>query len=119
LRFEDPKDKIVDELAKRVCERITRKVILKLQKLPASGNGNLKNMWDDICLQSQTERYISWNLYDDAVKGFVWGFIEELERFEQVAVWLQTDAGFDWHWKLMAETDARGVVDDKEVHVPL
>jgi hypothetical protein len=117
----DPKNKIVDELATRVCERVSRKIILKLQKLP-SGYGNLKSMWDDICFQKQTEQFISWNLYDDAVKGLVSGFIENLEHYEQAAIWLQTDTGFDWHWDLMAAADredASVVRDDKNVQIPL
>jgi hypothetical protein len=118
----DPRDKIINEVAKLVCEHITRKVILKLQRMEPCGFSDLKNVWNEICVQTQTEQFITWDLYDETVKGFVYGFIEKLKNDEQVAILLQTDAGFDWQGQQMENAgneDVSMLTDDKEEHVPL
>lgn len=118
----DPRDKIINEVAKLACERITRKVILKLQRMEPCGFSDLNNVWNEICVQARTEQFTTWDLYDETVKGFVYGFIEKLKNYEQVAIWLQTDAASDWQRELMdnPETaDVSTLPDDKEEHVPL
>ena len=118
----DPRDKVIDEVAERLCERIARKVILKLQKMEACGVSDLKNLWNEICVQVQSEQSITWDLYDNMVKGFVFGFVEKLKNYEQVAIWLQTDAGIDWLWKLTDNAEIENLsmpIDNKGEHAPI
>ena len=118
----DPRDKIINEVAKLACDRITRKVILNLQTLTSTGYPDLNNSWDEICVQVQMEQFITWDLYDDAVRGLVHGFIAKLKDYEQVAIWLQADAASDWQRELMENAGSEDVsmlTDDKEEHVPL
>lgn len=103
----DPRDKVIDEVAKRLCEPIARKIILRLQKMEPCAVSDLKNLWNEICVQVQSEQFISWDLYDETVKGFVYGFIEKLKNYEQVAIWLQTDGGFDWQVRQMDNAGMR------------
>ncbi len=86
------------------------------------GFSDLNNVWNEICVQVQAEQFTTWDLYDETVKGLVYGFIEKLNDYEQVAIWLQTDAGLDWHWELMENVDKQSIsvdIDNKEVKVPI
>lgn len=47
------------------------------------------------CEAAESEQFTTWDRYDETVKGLVCGFIEKLKHYEQVAIWLQTDAGLD------------------------
>jgi hypothetical protein len=87
-----------------------------------AGYSDLHNIWDEICVQNQTEQFTSWEGYDNTVRSLVYGFIEKLEDHEQVAIWLQTDAGFDWLWQLTENAEKENVsmpIDNKEEHVPM
>jgi hypothetical protein len=113
----DPRDRIINEVAKRVCKRITRKVILKLQKMKSVGYSDLHNIWDEICVQKQTEEFTSWEGYANAVRSLVYGFIEKLEDHEQVAIWLQTDldsVGIGSEWKTLRKRTSRCSVTRKK-----
>ena len=48
-------DKILAEIARKACERISRKVILAIQKMTegrlSGDDSGLKNLWDEVCCQ--------------------------------------------------------------------
>lgn len=92
-------DRIVTELAEVVCKRIARRTRMALTKMTGdcllSGDDTpLKNSWEEICVQLQTEESFAWSAYETTVRVTVTGFVEELQRYEIAAIWLQTnDAG--------------------------
>ena len=57
--------------------------------------GYLKNSWDDVCYQRQTEKSFSWSYYDDMILSFVAAQLKELSNYEVNGIWLQTDAIYD------------------------
>ena len=92
-------EKIIREIADAECERISRKVILALQKqtdcLMSGGDSGLKNVWDEICVQIQQEYSNYWNLYVETVEGLVEAEVNKLPIRIQEAIWLQTETGWN------------------------
>ena len=91
-------DSVIRSLANRAAERITRRVIVHLQRMPfqMADGCILKTTWDDFCVQVQTDHSLSWDLYDDIVGAAIESHIEALPEHEMQALWLQTRAGQDW-----------------------
>jgi hypothetical protein len=90
---------IVRALAEDVAQRITRKVIPTLQALTDKLSGDdsgLETMWDEICVQVQSEESVFWNVYDETAQNIVRGYIRELADYERAAIWLLTNAGENW-----------------------
>ena len=90
---------IVGNLAKDVCEQCTVRVIRHLQEMDAGLSGEasgLSNCWEEICVQVQHEESICWDTYVEVVKALVEGEIEVMPLWHQEAVWLQTDAHYEW-----------------------
>lgn len=75
-------------------------------------DSGLQNVWDEICVQVQYQESIYWDAYDEAVRAFVAAAVEELQPFEQEAIWLQTPQAFDWRWDDEAEQERYPVVID-------
>jgi hypothetical protein len=90
---------IVAALAEHAAQRITRRAIHAMQRMPSdlSGEGSgLATVWNEICVQLQHEQSFAWNAYDQTVHAVVDALVEELLPHEQAALWLQTDEGIDW-----------------------
>jgi hypothetical protein len=48
--------------------------------------------------------------------------VDKLNSHEQVAIWLRTDARFDWLWRATENTKKEGVsmpIGSKEEHAPV
>ncbi len=94
------KDEIIYGISKSVCEGVSRKVILKLQKMTEgmqSGDDSpLKNIWDEICVQVQHQESIYWSCYEDVIFSLVQAEVKQLETPIKQAIWFQTEWGFDW-----------------------
>jgi hypothetical protein len=105
---------IVHDLAEKVCQRLTRKAIIDLQKMDALLAGEdfgLQNTWDGICVQVQYEQSFSWEAYDDTVHLLLDTYMEELAVYEREAVWLQTPEGEDWDCEDSSEREPYPVFD--------
>lgn len=80
------------KLSKKICEKITRQTIKKLQlidsKLPEIKT--LKNVWDDVCYQHQKEMSNDWRHYDQKVASLVLLLVKDLESYELNAILLQS-----------------------------
>ena len=99
---------LLKKFAKEIAERITRKTISALQKLTdtlSGGGSGLKNAWDEVCVQVQCEESFFWDAYDGTVRSFVSAYIEELQPHEQLALWFQTEQGWDWLYDHGEESD--------------
>src|SRR5207244_4032167 len=92
-----------------------KRVILALQRLKdcrLSGDDSvLENTWDEICVQVQDQESVYWDAYDATVRMFVETELRRLKRTEMEAVWLQTDAGWDW-------SDENGGDDESQGEIP-
>jgi len=93
-------DKIISDLAHTACEKISRKVIRSLTKMTdgmQSGDGTfLKNIWDEVCVQVQTEESVMWDSYVDTIQALILDKLAGLDVTTKQAIWLQTDEGIDW-----------------------
>src|SRR5262249_53262429 len=96
----DYKDEIIRQMAERQCEHLCRKVILALQKMTdclLSGDDSLlKNVWDEMCVQVQGQESGFWEAYLNTLEQLISQQVQPLETTIKQAIWLQTEAGFDW-----------------------
>ena len=90
---------LLRKFAEEIAERISRKTLSALQKVTDTLSGDdseLKNAWDEICVQVQDEQSFFWDAYDETVRSFVSGYVEELQSHEKLVLWFQTEEGWDW-----------------------
>ena len=84
------------KLSDNLCKKIARQTIRWMQgQNTAIDIGYLENLWDDVCYQLQAGRSYSWNHYDFAIMTYVISKLEELNKYEANAIWLQTDNAYD------------------------
>lgn len=94
-----PEARLLDSMAKEAVKRLVRCVILELQRmreLLSGDDSGLANVWDEICVQKQSEESFLWDAYDDTVRATVEKVLEKVSITEVQAIWLQTDEGEDW-----------------------
>ena len=109
---------VVSQLAAQVAKRLTRKVITQLQRLKDVQSGDdskLQNVWDEICVQMQTEQSLSWDAYDDTARSLVAACLKTLPTHEQQALWLQTEEGSNWSLEDEEEREQFPVCDENTV----
>jgi hypothetical protein len=98
----DISEKIINQLANTISERISHQVELSLKGmtdgLQSSEDSGLENVWDEICVQVQSAHSMFWDLYDEVVINLIMPHIKKLEDYEKTALWLQTDSGWDWKY---------------------
>jgi len=86
--------------ARRECRRISRKTILALQKIrngrQSGEDSPLRNTWDEICVQVQSEESIFWGLYRDTIEGSIADEVERLDVPTKESIWLQTEGYEYW-----------------------
>lgn len=91
---------IIFELAHQAAKGVTRRVRRDLQKMKdgllSGDDSGLRNAWDEICVQAQTEESYAWEAYEDTITGFIEGYVKKLPEYEQEALWLQTPEGSSW-----------------------
>lgn len=58
------------DISKYHISKITRRVIRSLIKIK-SGYDCLENTWDEICVQMQSEMFITWNIYENGIEEFI------------------------------------------------
>jgi hypothetical protein len=96
----DISEKITNQLANTISERISRKVELSLKGmkdgLQSSEYSGLENLWDEVCVQVQSAHSMFWSLYDNLIYGLTLSNVKKLESYEMTAIWLQTDGGDEW-----------------------
>jgi hypothetical protein len=107
--------RVVKAVADAVAKRVARRVILGLQRMHHTLSGDdseLVTTWDEICVQVQYEKSFFWDAYDETVRALVAWEVENLPEHEKDALWLRTDAGWDWAYKPEDERPPEPVVDD-------
>jgi len=64
--------------------------------LLSGDDSGLENVWDEICVQQQTEESYSCGAYVETIRALLQGRVEELSMPELAAIWLRTEQGEDW-----------------------
>lgn len=94
------KDAVLDYISDKACEEISRTVIKDLRKMTEgmqSGDDTpLKNVWDEVCVQMQSEPSYMWDAYEDTILGMIGQEVHKLDKNIIGAIWLQTGEGEDW-----------------------
>jgi hypothetical protein len=99
---------IVRAVAEQACRRCVNSIRRSLERRPAelSGEGSgLSSVWDEICVQVQYEESFQWDAYEQTMLAFVEAIVEDLAQFEREAIWLQTEAAFEWEVEEAQERD--------------
>ena len=90
----DYRDKLIADISEYQCNRILRKTIKRLQKMTKemlSGDDSpLKNIWDEICVQVQSDYSWMWYSYEDTITAIIEETVKELIFPMLQAIWLQT-----------------------------
>jgi len=111
---------IVSVLARKISERLTRRVIADLQRMDtgqlSGDDSGLKNAWDEISVQVQQDHSIYWETYDEIVRNLAAQYVAELEPYEREALWLQTKEGLHWESKDEEDREHDPVVEDEIVN---
>lgn len=109
-------EKITREVARHSAQIITRKVIAALQRMTDctlfGDDSELKNVWDEVCVQVQFEESLFWDVYEETIDAIIQGEVEHLDRHILQALWLQTDRGDDWAMDNEKEENPPCVIDD-------
>ncbi|MEM5788924.1 MAG: hypothetical protein AAGU11_16550 [Syntrophobacteraceae bacterium] len=59
----------------------------------------LRNVWDEICVQVQSEFSTMWDFYLDTIEGIIAGHVEREIIPTKQAIWIQTEEGEAWAWE--------------------
>lgn len=93
---------LIRQYAHAAAERIRDDVINQLIDLNNTLSGDdsgLENAWEEICVQVQSgEESFFWEGYVDAMHDAILSALANAPERDSVALWLQTDQGWDWHW---------------------
>lgn len=97
-----------------------RQTVRALQVMPVDGllsgeDSGLTNVWDEICVQLQSEYSLYWSAYEQTIHAFVSAYVDELQLHELEAVWLITEQGEEWDCELEEERDPDPVLKDDVV----
>jgi hypothetical protein len=94
----------------QIADKIAFNTMRELQKFDsAEGEGDI-NLWDDICIQQQTEDFsIIWHIYEEQINGCVLNFVEQLKHHEKLAVFFLSDEGNELYDEMKE--------DDKGTHI--
>lgn len=106
---------IIRAVAEQAAARVARKVIRDLQRMHHKLSGEdteVRTTWDEICVQVQYEYSYYWDVYDETVRSLLAAYVEKLAEYEREALWLQSDAGFDWRFDNPKERFPYPVCDD-------
>ncbi len=85
--------------AENIADRIVRKAIRELKQIKVTLSGEdscLDNAWEEICAQVQYQNSYFWEAYEGTAWSIISQQISKLKCHELLAVWFQTDAGWDW-----------------------
>jgi len=113
--------RIIATFADAAVEHAAKEVIRGLQRLRNTpmlgGDSVLKNTWDEICVQVQYEESLCWDAYNDIARTFIDGALHRLSPQELHAIWLQTEAGFNWFGEHDLDAEIPFCRDDVVEHV--
>jgi hypothetical protein len=59
-------------------------------------DSRLRNVWEELCVQLQSEEGFGFAAYEETVRAIIEGCVQELPRYVVTALWLRTRAADDW-----------------------
>ena len=100
---------IVAAWARQLSKKIIKGAIADLKKLNGSamlsGEGSgLKNIWDEICVQMQSEESFFWSAYLVTIDDFLRHRVAQLQPDQLLALWAVTNEGWDYIYDHHAES---------------
>jgi hypothetical protein len=113
---------IVEAWAQKLAGTITTRTIRRLKQftdentLPI-GAGSLGNVWEEICVQVQGERSLIWEAYLEFAESFLRPEVDALTKHELLAIWLITEAGWDWLYDNWEEKDGDETAPVNDIEV--
>lgn len=112
-----PEESIVRRLAEATGARVAQRVMRYLQgrRETTSGDSDLRDLWDEICVQVQDQESTLWWAYEITIEQLVRGYLAETPRHEMEALFLQTEDGFQWRWMDPGADTASGAPIDVDV----
>jgi len=66
---------------------------------------DLKNVWEEICVQVQGDESMSWHDYVELIESILIPAVDALDAIEQRIVWLATAGGQEWKPEVKALAD--------------
>jgi hypothetical protein len=106
-------ERLIQEYAQAAATAVAEKAVAGLSKCTATLSGDdsgLRNAWEEICAQVQGEESFFWATYQQFMRDIVLAELEKLPSRDLAAIWLQTDAGWDWHSDFEHEQQMAGAV---------
>ncbi len=110
-----PYESVLSAMADAVTRRAAKRVVKRLRAHPPQHSGDdsgLVNVWEEVCVQVQGEESIFWALYQEFVDDAVELECDNMTALEKQAVWLQTDAGFEWACDVAEDLHEIPVIQD-------
>ena len=93
-------ERIIGAWADQLANRVVKKTVAALKKMGRdcmlSGDSGLKNVWEEVCVQVQSEYSVDWDTYETVIDDLLASYASELERSAVLALWATTDEGSDW-----------------------
>jgi hypothetical protein len=111
----EPFDRVSRRLIARVAENAAKRVVvqtiswlknLEAQLSEGSAGTHLKSVWEELCVQCQGEESFFWDEYKETVTIDLVARVEQLDDYIQLALWLQTQPGFEWTLSDAADADS-------------
>lgn len=107
---------IIQQIAEKECTKICRRVIRNIQAmtdgLQSGDDSGLTNIWDEFCVQVQSEHSMFYDLYEETILMTLRYMIEPLPAYIAQSIWLQTVEGSDWAWDNKDTKQAPYCVED-------
>jgi hypothetical protein len=116
------KDTILEHVAEQACQEISRQVIKDLRRmkegLQSGDDSPLRNIWDEVCVQMQTEQSVMWEAYEETILPMIGLELDRLDKAVISAIWLQTEEGLEWDAEnqVTAELDTMAEYDKSEFY---
>lgn len=116
---------IVESWAAMLKKMIIQETINDLEKMEygemLSGDSGLASVWEEICVQVQSEASTYWNTYVLTMDSMLAGTVEMLDKYSRFALWVLTDEGIDFldEKELTGESIGDLPVFDREIVVML
>jgi hypothetical protein len=116
-----PHEHVVSEIAELVTKRVVRRATRKVQELrdgmQLGEDTGLLNIWDEVCVQVQTERTLVWWAYEKTIRSILHGELQRVPAQELKAIWLEMALGADWAQEEGVDESPSYCLDDVEDHV--
>jgi len=88
-------DQVAHEATARIVKRV-RSALVRMRDMLSGDDSPLLNIWEEFCAEVQFQESVFWEADEHTARALVEKDVARLKRSEQPAIWLLTDADFDW-----------------------